>query len=518
MRRVLTIGACCVALSAAAVEPAGAAFGVLGEWGSEGAANGQFANPRATAVDANGVYVADTFNNRIQRFTAAGAFVSAWGSGGGGPSQFNFPEGIATGSGSVYVADTLNNRIQRFSPTGAFLGAFGTFGFESGEFNSPQGLTTDAAGNLYVADASNSRIQVFSPAGVHLRDFGSDGSGPGQLETPAAVAVDSAGNAYVADTFNHRVQKFDSAGAFVGGWGSQGAGPGQFSSPYGIAVGPGGVVYVADAGNARIQAFTSAGAFISSFGSFGGPRLGSTCPALFNFPRGLSTSAAGNLYVADESNDRIQRFGEGGFPLGCSAVLGRSVTVQAVKGQVLVALPAKSARASAAVPGLKGKNFVPVSGLRQLPVGSFLDTRKGTVRLTSARNTAGKTQTGDFTAGVFQVLQSRKRSAKGLTELRLKGSSFKRCTARRSGRAQAAGRRRLSKRAIRRLRSKATGRFRTRGRHSSATVRGTSWTTTDRCDGTLTKVTRGRVDVRDFRRKKTIRLRRGKSYLARARR
>ncbi len=116
------------------------------------------------------------------------------------------------------------------------------------------------------------------------------------------------------------------------------------------------------------------------------------------------------------------------------------------------------------------------------------------------------------------MLQSRSKRAKGLTELRLKGSSFKRCTLRRGKRAQAAARRRLSKRAIRRLRSRANGRFRTRGRHSSATVRGTTWTTTDRCDGTLTKVSRGKVAVRDFRRRKTITLRRGKSYLARARR
>ena len=60
------------------------------------------------------------------------------------------------------------------------------------------------------------------------------------------------------------------------------------------------------------------------------------------------------------------------------------------------------------------------------------------------------------------------------------------------------------------------GRFRTRGRHSAATVRGTKWTTTDRCDGTLTTVARGKVAVRDFRRKKTIVVRAGKSYLAKS--
>ena len=79
-----------------------------------------------------------------------------------------------------------------------------------------------------------------------------------------------------------------------------------------------------------------------------------------------------------------------------------------------------------------------------------------------------------------------------------------------------AGAAQLSRRTIRRLRSNAKGRFRTRGRHSAATVRGTVWITADRCDGTLTTVKRGKVAVRDFRRKRTVIVRAGKSYLARA--
>jgi hypothetical protein len=174
-----------------------------------------------------------------------------------------------------------------------------------------------------------------------------------------------------------------------------------------------------------------------------------------------------------------------------------------------VCLAALGARSSQ-----KGAGFVPLSEARQIPVGSFLDTRTGTVRLVSATPTEGKTQSGRFAAGVFQVLQSRARRQKGLTELRLKGSRFNRCRARRSG--TRAGAAQLSRRTIRRLRANARGRFRTRGRNSSATVRGTVWTTTDRCDGTLTKVKRGRVVVRDLRRKRNVVVRAGKSYLARA--
>jgi len=189
--------------------------------------------------------------------------------------------------------------------------------------------------------------------------------------------------------------------------------------------------------------------------------------------------------------------------------LGRAVNVSAVRGKVFVRVAGGgSARASQS----KGRGFVPLSAPRQIPVGSTLDTRKGTVRLTSAANASGKTQTGDFTSSVFQVRQSRKRSAKGMTTLRLKGSSFRRCG--KAGRSSI-GARTSRTRTIRRLRGNAKGRFQTRGRYASATVRGTVWTTTDRCDGTLTTVRRGKVTVRDFRRRKTILLRAGRSYLAR---
>ena len=209
----------------------------------------------------------------------------------------------------------------------------------------------------------------------------------------------------------------------------------------------------------------------------------------------------------------------GGIP---DPVLGVSFNVVPLRGVVLVGLPPATASAAGALErrargSQKGVTFIPLTEARQLPVGSFLDTRRGVVGLTAATPTPGKTQFGRFNAGLFQVLQSRRRRAGGMTELRLKGSSFNRCRGRAAaatvGGANAA---QLSRRTIRRLRANARGRFRTRGRHSAATVRGTIWVTADRCDGTLTTVRRGKVAVRDFRRKRTITLRAGKSYLARA--
>ena len=193
-------------------------------------------------------------------------------------------------------------------------------------------------------------------------------------------------------------------------------------------------------------------------------------------------------------------------------VLGKTVNVEPVKGKVFVKLPrgGKFARASQ-----KGATFVPLTEARSIPVKSIVDTRKGTVALRTARNRKGKIQSGRFAAGVFQVLQSRKRSEKGLTDVVLKGNAakFNRCGRGKAGSTTAHTS--LSRRAIRRLRARARGRYRTRGRHSAATVRGTVWNMTDSCAGTLTTVKRGKVTVRDFRKRKTVTLTRGKSYLAR---
>jgi hypothetical protein len=197
--------------------------------------------------------------------------------------------------------------------------------------------------------------------------------------------------------------------------------------------------------------------------------------------------------------------------------LGKSVNAAPVSGTVLVSVPAGSAKAQAS--SLKGRKFVPLTAARQVPVGSFFDTRKGTVALTSATGKGSATQSGQFLGGIFQTLQARSGKNRGLTDLKLDGGRFGACAAKRVGKktAQAARKRRLSSRAVRRLRGNAHGRFRTRGRYSAATVRGTDWAVTDRCDGTLTRVKRGRVVVRDFRRRKNVTLKAGKSYLARPR-
>ena len=172
-------------------------------------------------------------------------------------------------------------------------------------------------------------------------------------------------------------------------------------------------------------------------------------------------------------------------------VLGKSVVAGVVSGTVLVRRPFH-------------RDYTKIDGARNLPVGAVLDATNGVVQITSATDNAGGTQTGEFYEGAFQVLQ---RAPSAMTTMRLVQGDFSQCPRSSAARSAAS--------TIRRLWSRATGQFRTKGRLSAATVRGTQWLVADRCDGTSTTVRSGSVLVRDFVRHRTIVLTAGRSYLAR---
>lgn len=164
----------------------------LRKWGSWGSGDGQFKNPYGVAVDASGnVYVVDTGNPRIQKFSSSGAFLAKWGSSGSGDGQFEIPYGVAVDAwGKVYVVDTGNPRIQKFSNSGAFLAKWGSWGNGDGQFNYPSGVAVNASGNVYVADTSNSRIQVFGvPAVAPSADFVGVGAVSGAQTVAAGETV-----------------------------------------------------------------------------------------------------------------------------------------------------------------------------------------------------------------------------------------------------------------------------------------------------------------------------------------
>jgi len=162
-----------------------------------------------------------------------------------------------------------------------------------------------------------------------------------------------------------------------------------------------------------------------------------------------------------------------------------------------------------------GGKFVLLTGAQSIPVGSIIDTTKGVVRLKAATDTKGKTGTGDFGGGLFKFSQKNERVLGRrllTTPLSLRGGNFSVCSTR-SADGQGARRR-----TVRYLNAKANGQFEVVGKDSKGVERGTTWKTSDTCDGTLTAVSKGKVLVTDLVKHKTILVRAGKSYLARARR
>jgi len=138
--------------------------------------------------------------------------------------QFNIPSSVETDpSGRVFVTDTGNNRIQKFSSTGTFIRKWGTFGTQNGHFDEPVGVAVGSSGNVFVVDGNNNRIQKFSSTGTFIRKWGSSGIGDGQFKFPLDDAVDKSGNVFVADTSNNRIQKFSSTGTFIRKWGTLGS-------------------------------------------------------------------------------------------------------------------------------------------------------------------------------------------------------------------------------------------------------------------------------------------------------
>jgi VCBS repeat protein/FG-GAP repeat protein len=174
-------------------------------------------------------------------------------------------------------------------------------------------------------------------------------------------------------------------------------------------------------------------------------------------------------------------------------VAGKSVNVEPVSGTVRIKL-----RGS--------KRFVTLTEAAHIPVGSTIDTRRGRIAITAAQG-KGKTATADFFDGLFKLTQTK--GSKPLTTLSL----TERLSCPRSKASAAA-----KKKKTRRLWGDGKGRFRTKGKHSAATVVGTRWLVQDRCTSTLTRVVRGRVKVRDFAKRKTVTVRAGKRYVARAKR
>ena len=231
---------------------------------------GTFYEPWGVAVGPDGsVYVTDTWNHRIQKFTADGKPIRTWGTYGqpssdNPDSTYSFwgPRGIAVGAdGRVFVADTGNKRIVVFDQDGNYQTEFGTAGFDPGQFDEPVGIAISPNGTVYVTDTWNQRVQAFIANNtgdfyVPVAQWDVNGWFGQSVDNKPFIAVDSNENVYITDPEGYRVIEFDASGQFIRAWGAFGNGPEEIGLASGVAVDAQNHVWVTDAGNNRILRYT----------------------------------------------------------------------------------------------------------------------------------------------------------------------------------------------------------------------------------------------------------------------
>jgi sugar lactone lactonase YvrE len=212
------------------------------------------------------------------------------------------------------------------------------FGNAADQFNDPVGFYMDGTGNIYVADKANNRIQKFpagstsSTNGTTVAGGNGEGSGANQLSRPNCIFVDNTGNIYVSDYGNVRVQKFpvgstsSTNGTTVAGGNGQGSAANQFASVYGLFVDTAGNIYVADDNNNRIQKFPAGSTSATNGITVAGWNGGSIGANQLFEPYGIYFDRSGNLYVADYGNFRVQK-----FPVGSTSATN-GVTVAGGNG------------------------------------------------------------------------------------------------------------------------------------------------------------------------------------------
>ena len=275
-----------------------------------------FNAPRDIAIAADGsLFVADSRNHRIVHLDQQGMFLNAFGGYGnvmdgevpGG--LMNEPWGVAVGpDGNVYVADTWNHRIQVFTPDGQFLrmwSAFEVNGLPDG-FWGPRGIAVDQTGRVFVTDTGKQRVVVFDSNGSYLTQFGSLGLDAGNLDEPVGIEIGSDGNIYIADTWNYRVQVFepDPTGLQfrsvrlweVDAWSSDTL----ENKPF-LALDPDGTVYITDPDRGRVIGFDSEGNFKVLWGGFDNSYL-------MGVISGIAATSDGTVWVSDATSNTLLLF------------------------------------------------------------------------------------------------------------------------------------------------------------------------------------------------------------------
>ncbi|HEV8151901.1 MAG TPA: hypothetical protein VGP78_03165 [Solirubrobacteraceae bacterium] len=552
-----------------------AGTGVAGYSGDGGAATGALLNtPSGVARSSDGAYlIADTQNSVVRKVEASGEIKTVAGTGTAGyngdglaatSARLNAPlSAKPTPDGGMLIADSGNQRIRKVSANGTIstVAGNGSAGFSgdtgtatAAQLRSPSAATPMADGSFLIADTVNNRIRKVSAAGVITTVAGTGSSAFSGDGGPAAAAslkgpsdVDLFDGGYlVADKLNDRIRRVSAAGvittvagngtgAYFGDGGAATA-AGLFQ-PNGVDVASDGTIFIADQHDDRVRAVAPDGTISTVAGTgingYSGDGDAATA-AMLNFPSDVAVLADGSLLIADQKNHRVRSLA-GAIPPPPAEATGtgtqtpsrdgtttptarhedgarRATTTDAAPppayGRTVVADVTRGT-VSVRLPGVE--HAVAVADVRAIPSGSVVDTRRGTLTLTSALDTRGHTQRATFSGARFKVVQD-KRSA-GVVDIHLLEPPAG-CS-RASARAAAVTSRPPSPRAL--WSSDNHGRYRTHGRTSVATVRGTRWATTESCGGTRTTVAQGSVVVRDRGARRQVVVRAGHSYLARPR-
>ncbi|WP_243058769.1 SMP-30/gluconolactonase/LRE family protein [Nocardioides sp. SR21] len=289
--------------------PSDLSTGTVPRYGSTGTGAQNLNYPSNADVDSSGVvWVVDTRNHRIQKLNPTTGTFSSVGSQGSGAGQLQDPMGIAVTASAVYVADTGNDRVQKFALDGSFLA-------EYTGLDGPEGIDVAPDGTVWVADTQNSRLVHLSAGLADLGDgFGSQGSGDLQFFNPHDLAFGN-DKMYVADTYNNRVQVFSMPGPvdppptpltpeYVDQISDDG-GVAPFY-PAGVEI-VDGTWYVADSGGSRVITVDPATGAVTPVAESG-----------LNDPRDLELDAADPtaLWVTDTGGSKIVRLSRTGQQLG----------------------------------------------------------------------------------------------------------------------------------------------------------------------------------------------------------
>lgn len=304
----------------------------LGTTGEIGEDNAHFNEPQGLGVDANFIYVADSYNHRIQIFQrTTRSFVGSIGSFGDGTGQFDHPTDVAIdSSGRIYVADAWNKRVQQFL-NGNYLRTYGTtdvaYVTDNNHYLTPAGVAIAQDGSMYIGEERGHRLIKLSAAGIVQWIVGQPGAPSNDNQHFAGITdidIDAAGRVYIADFVNHRIQIFTSDGIYVATIGNeQGTNNDQLNYPRGVAIGKDGNIIVADSENHRLQIYDANRNYLRTIGRTGESGNDNTH---FNYPEDVATDDDGNIYVADHYNHRVQIFtSSGGYlrTIGVSGECGR---------------------------------------------------------------------------------------------------------------------------------------------------------------------------------------------------